>query len=200
MPQMCVFGNYQSFLQTVMFSQSFMCPGNGKTYADVTRPLRALTTKSTRFYWSKECEESFQELKRLLMSGRVLANFEQGRKTRVYVDDGPHGLGATLAQKYDITGIDHPVWRPVAYASRTKTTAELNYGKVDGESLALLFGIKVFKMYLYGIQFEVVVDHKPLLALYNGHSKDRPARVERHISKLGSFDFEVTYEPGVTNP
>ena len=190
----------KSFLQTVMFSQTFMCPGNGKTYADVTRPLRALTTKSTRFYWSKECEESFQELKRLLMSDRVLANFEQGRKTRVYVDDGPHGLGATLAQKYDITGIDHPVWRPVAYASRTKTTAELNYGKVDGESLALLFGIKVFKMYLYGIQFEVVVDHKPLLALYNGHSKDRPARVERHISKLGSFDFEVTYEPGVTNP
>ena len=61
----------------------FLCPVDGRTYADISRPLRALMAKSA----NQECEDSYQELKQLLMSNRVLANFKQGRDTRVYVDE-----------------------------------------------------------------------------------------------------------------
>ena len=50
------------------------------------------------------------------------------------------------------------------------------------------------------IKVKVVIDHKPPLALYNGLTKDRSARVETFVSKLGYFDFIVKHEPGVTNP
>ena len=87
----------KSFLQTVQFSQEYMRPGPGRSYADVTKPLRRLTAKVIPFKWDSKCEDSFQELKSLLCSDTVMVPFEPGRKTRVYVDHGPHGLGATVS-------------------------------------------------------------------------------------------------------
>ena len=114
----------------------------------------------------------------------------------VWVDDGPYGLGATLTQKYQVDGMDHPSWRPVNYTSRAKTPAEKNYPKVDGESLGILFGILSNKMFLYGTKFGVMVDHQPLGDLYNKKSKSLPVRVGKHQSKLAAFDFSLSYEPG----
>ena len=76
----------------------------------------------------------------------------------------------------------------------------MNYGKVDGESLAVLTGIHSNKMYLYGTKFEVVVDHQPLVSMYNSVSKTLPMRVAKHKSKLRGFNFSLTYEPGTTTP
>ena len=112
-----------------------MKPAQGRTDADVTAPLRQMTAKHAKFRWTEQCEESFKELKQLLMS-------DKARKTRVYCDDGPLGLGATVAQEYRVEGLDHPILRPVTYTGRAKTEAELQYGKVDRESLGVLTGMK----------------------------------------------------------
>ena len=45
-----------------------------------------------------------------------------------------------------------------------------------------------------------MVDHKPLLGLYKPRTKELTARVARHKSKLGGFDFKLVYEPGCTTP
>ena len=103
-------------------------------------------------------------------------------------------------KEHTVKGVDHPVWKPVTHTSRSKTKAEMNYGKVDGESLAVLSGIHSNKMYLYGTKFTVVVDHEPLVPMYNGHSISLPFRVAKHKSKLRGFDFQLRYEPGVTTP
>ena len=190
----------KSFLQTVQFCQVFMRPAHNRTYSDVTLPLRKLTSKSVRFQWTEQCQAAFMELKELMMSGKVMAHYDPRRDTRLYVDEGPAGVAGTVAQKYEVEGLDHPVWRPVNHTSRAKTTAEMNYGKVDGESLGVLTGIKSNKMYLYGKPFQVVVDHEPLCTMYNQHSREVTVRVAKHKSKLLAFDFEVIYKPGATNP
>ena len=141
-----------------------MRPPNGQTYSDVTKPLRALTAKSVKFQWTKECEDSFREMKQLLVSDKVMASFDPERKTRLYVDEGRTGVAATVAQQHLVEGMDHSVWRPVAYNSRAKTVAELGYGKVDGDSLAIMSGMLSNRMYLYGMDLEVVTDHQPLVS------------------------------------
>ena len=35
-------------------------------------------------------------------------------------------------------------------------------------------------MYLYGTTFTVVVDHEPLVLMYNSHSRTNPVMVEKH--------------------
>jgi transposase InsO family protein len=190
----------KSFLQTVQFCQIFMRPGKGRTYSDVTKPLRELTAKSERFVWTDGAESSFKELKELLISDSVMANYDPKRETKLFVDDGPSGVAATVAQKYEVKGLDHPGWRPVAHNSRAKTEAEMNYSKVEGESLAILSGIMSNKMYLYGTKFTVATDHQALVPLYKSHSKELPVRVARHKSKLRAFNFVVKYEAGVSTP
>ena len=170
----------KSFLQTAAFCQVFMKAEGGRTYSDVTKPLGLLTAKHSKFVWSKFCEESFQERKDLLCSDTVMASYDPARWTRLYVDEGTTGIAATVAQEYkaeEVPGVevDHSVWRSVCYNSRAKIESELNYGKVDGESLAILSGVLSNKMYLYGPSFEVVTDHLPLVSLYNSHSKSLPA-------------------------
>ena len=167
----------KSFLQTIQFCKYFLKPKGGKTHADVTRPLRCLTSKSVRFECSKESQESFQELKELLVSDTVMAYYDPELPTRVYVDESPVGVASTLAQQHAVrneSGEVEKIWRPVDYTSRTKTVAERGYGKVEGESLGLLHGILENKMYLYGTKFTVVVDHKPLVALYSSYSRSLP--------------------------
>ena len=189
----------KSFLQTVQFCACYIKPHGGKTYSDVTAPLRKLTNKSTRFVWSKECGQSFEELKELLSSESVLANYEVGRKTRLYVDHGPQGVAATVAQLHAVRGSEEEVWRPVEHSSRALTKTEQGYSKVEGESLGILNGVKKHKKYLYGTQFEVVVDHEPLVSLYNS-KKELPARVAKHVDKLKGFQFKVVYQSGSKNP
>ena len=102
-----------------------MCLGNGISYS-YTALLRHLTKSSIPFKWSQECEDAFQLMKEILSSDKVLASFDPEKETRVYVDHGPTGLGATLAQKHSAPGLDHEVWRPVQYKSRAMTVSELD--------------------------------------------------------------------------
>ena len=189
----------KSFLQTVQFCSSYMRPGDGETYSDLTKPLRHLTKQGKWYKWTEECQSSFSRLKGLLCSDTVLGCYDPERFTRVYVDHGPEGVASTVAQRYDVPGKE-PEYRPVAYTSRSLKAPEKNYSKVEGESLAVLSGVMMNKQYLYGTKFEVVVDHKPLLPLYNSPNRPAPVRVDRHKAKLLAFRFKVVYEPGYTTP
>ena len=67
-------------------------------------------------------------------------------------------LGSTLTQGHVTPGQSELQYRPIIYHSRSLTKAEKGYGKIEGESLSVLAGIKVNSMYLYGTEFEVVND------------------------------------------
>ena len=116
-------------------------------------------------------------------------------KTCLYMDEGPAGVAATVGQKHNVEGIDHAVWQLVMHTSRAKTKKDMNFDKVDEVSLGVLTGIKSNKMYLCGRPFTVIVDHEPLVTMYNQHSREVSDRVAKHKSKLLAFDFKVQYQP-----
>ena len=126
-----------------------MRPPAGETYSDVTKPLRELTHHNARFNWTKECEDSFKTLRSLLTKDQVMVNLDTKRETRLYVDHGPTGVASRVAQKY-LDSNREIVYCPVHHQSRVLTPTEMNYGKVEGESLAFFSGIKSSKIYLYG--------------------------------------------------
>ena len=128
-------------------------------------------------------------MKELLKADVTLSSNDPTKPTCVYVDHGPEGVGSTLAQGHKVQGQRELQYRPIIYYSRALTKADIGYGKIEGESLAVLAGMKVNSMYLYGTQFEVVNDHEPIIPLYNNPTRTAPMRVERHRSKLRSFCF-----------
>ena len=57
--------------------------------------------------------------------------------------------------------------RPIAYASRTLSTAEKKYCHLENEGLAIVFGVKRFHQFLIGRKFTMFSDHQPLKYLFS---------------------------------
>ncbi|XP_013931764.1 PREDICTED: cation channel sperm-associated protein subunit delta-like [Thamnophis sirtalis] len=78
----------------------------------------------------------------------------------------------------------------------TLSAAERNYGQVDKEALAIVVGVKRFHHYLYGRQFQIVTDHKPLLGLL-ASDKQTPQmmslRMTRWIVYLAAYNYTLVY-------
>lgn len=177
----------RSFLGLVNFSARFL-----PNLATTAEPLRKLTRKGVQFTWGAEQQQAFQNLKRDLENAETLAYFDKSAKTKVVTDASPVGIGAILIQEKD--GID----RPVYYASRSLTQVERRYSQTEREALAIVWACERFSVYLLGVHFELMTDHKPLEFIYSTNSKP-PARIERWVLRLQPYSFSVKYIPGPSN-
>ena len=87
--------------------------------------------------------------------------------------------------------------RPVAFASRTLSSSEQNYAK---EALSVIYGVERFHSHLYGRQFTLVTDHKPLTAIL-GPKKGIPplaaARLQRWAWILSAYmyTYQIEFRP-----
>jgi hypothetical protein len=70
----------------------------------------------------------------------------------VYNDASSKGLGCVLMQH----------GRVIAYASRQLKTHEVNYPVHDLELAAVVFALRIWRHYLYGVQVQIFTDHKSL--------------------------------------
>ena len=87
--------------------------------------------------------------------------------------------------------------KPIAFASRTLNKSECSYSTTEKELLAILFGCKTFRPYLYGRNFLIVTDHRPLKWLFN-HS-DPSSKLQRWRLKLEEYEYEIIYRKGSLN-
>lgn len=178
----------QSYLGLINFYRRFL-----PDLSSVLRPLYLLLVKDARWKWTAKEEEAFNKSKELLTSAPVLQHFDPTKPIVLSCDASPYGVGAVLAQR-DETG-EHPV----AFASRSLLPAEQKYSQLDKEALAIIFGITKFHQYLWGHDFEVVTDHKPLLGLL-GQDKPIPERSSPRMIRwaitLSAYRYQLIYRPG----
>lgn len=133
-----------------------------KNFAIVAQPLNELTRKSAIFRWSNEHEEAFKAIKSSLTEPTILAypNFE--KQFILTTDACLNGCGAVLSQIQD-DGTE----KPISFASRSFNKYERNKPIIELELLAIFYAIVHFKPYLYGTNFLVKTDHKPLVYLFS---------------------------------
>ena len=89
-------------------------------------------------------------------------------------DGSRNALGAILKQKFDDTGLEHPV----GYYSRSLTGSKRNYVAYELEMDAVVCAVDNFRIFLLGIEFLQRTDHS---ALCNLRRRELPptTRVER---------------------
>ena len=85
----------------------------------------------------------------------------------------------------------------IACASRTLPHAEKNYGVLEREALAIVYGIQYFRPYLFGRNFLVISDHDCVKHIQN--FKNPQGRIVRWILQLQEYSFEVVYRSGKEN-
>ncbi|KAL8586184.1 hypothetical protein ACOMHN_057746 [Nucella lapillus] len=127
----------------------------------VLAPLYSLLQKGVLCSWGKQQKKTWTEAKNLLQSSQVLVHYDSRKDIVLSCDASSYGVGAVISHRMADSSE-----RPVAFASRTINSAEQNYSQVEKEALAIIFGVKKLHQYLYGRNFEMHTDHKPLLGLF----------------------------------
>jgi len=97
-----------------------------------------------------------------------MSYFEPRKKTELIVDASPFGLDGFLIQEGKVLG----------YASRALSNVERRYSQTERKMLAVAWRVEHFYLYVYGTQFSVITDHKPLIGLFKNH-KQTSLRIER---------------------
>ena len=160
-------------------------------FAEIAKPLTALTKKEVPLKWTNEwtpeCQESFDKLKQILSTEPLLIYPDFSQPFIVACDASTKAIGAVLSQ------VRNGEERPVAYCSRKLNPAESRYSVTELELLALLFATKQFQCYLYGRKFTVYTDHRALKWLLN--LQDPSSRLTRWAVKLAEYDFVVEHHP-----
>ncbi|GKD00167.1 putative reverse transcriptase domain-containing protein [Tanacetum coccineum] len=146
--------------------------------------MTKLTQKSVKFNWGEKEETAFQTLKQKLCSAPILALPEGSENFIVYCDASHKGLGVVLMQKEKV----------IAYASRQLQIHEKNYTTHDLELGAMVFALKMWRNYLYGMKCIVFTDHKSLQHILD--QKELNMRQRRWLELLSDYNCELRYHLG----
>ncbi|GKE62098.1 putative reverse transcriptase domain-containing protein, partial [Tanacetum coccineum] len=105
----------------------------------------------------------------------------------VYCDGSHKWLGAILMQREKV----------IAYASRQLKVHEKNYTTYDLELGAVVFVLKMWRIYLNGTKCFVFIDHKSLQHILD--QRELNMRQHRWLELLSDYDCEIRYHPRKAN-
>lgn len=177
----------RSFLGLVNYVGKFI-----PNLSNLTAPLRSMIIKSVKFHWSREAKRSFNDVKLALSNPNHLTFYNPNYKTILITDASDNGLGAVLMQS------NNSKPRPVSYASKSLSKTEKKYSTLDKEALAIVWATERFEMYLRGLDFTILTDHKPLIHIFSDSSSPNK-RQERWILRMLSYRYTIVYVPGEVN-
>lgn len=158
-------------------------------FSKIAAPLHALFKKDAKFEWKAEQENAFMSLKAKLTMQTILQYPDFSKEFILTTDASNQGLGAILSQG--------EIGKDLHYTSRNLNKAEKNYSTSEKELLAIVWGIKHLRPYLYGRKFKNASDHKPLKWIMN--IKDPGSRLLKWRIKLEEHDYEILYKKGSLN-
>ncbi|GJZ57499.1 putative reverse transcriptase domain-containing protein [Tanacetum coccineum] len=117
----------------------------------------------------------------------ILALPEGSEDFVVYCDASHKGLGAVLMQREKV----------ISYAARQLKIHEKNYTTHDLELGSVVFSLKLWRHYLYGMKCTMFTDHKSLQHILD--QKELNMRQRRWLELLSDYDCEIRYHLGKAN-
>ncbi|KAL8108994.1 hypothetical protein AgCh_025188 [Apium graveolens] len=174
----------RSFLGLAGYYRRFV-----KDFSKIASPLTKLTRKNEKFVWTEKCEESFQELKRRLVTAPLLALPDETGNFVIYSDASLKGLGCVLMQHDKV----------IVYASRQLKPHEQKYPVHDLELAAIVFALKLWR------KANVVADalsRKERLNMVK-FAEELARNLERMEIEVRVFNesleqlYEVTFQPAL---
>jgi len=174
----------QRFLGLCAYFRKFV-----QNFSILAKPLYDLLRKGAEFKFGTEQLKTFETLKTKLLKSPVLALYNPIDETELHCDASSAGFGAVLMQKKE-DGKFHPVF----YFSKRTTEVESRYHSFELETLAIIYALRRFRIYLQGIKFKVVTDCNSLIQTLN--KKDINPRIARWALELQDFDYRPEHRAG----
>jgi len=141
--------------------------------SSMMQPFRELL-KPGHWYWSDTLDKAFEESRAAIIQivEKGVRSFEPNRPTCLATDWSKRGLGFTLLQKAcrcpmdDAPNCCRGGWQLIFAGSRFTTDAESRYAPIEGEALAVTYGLEKSRMFTLGCSdLLIATDHKPLVKI-----------------------------------
>ena len=121
---------------------------------------------SDQVQWNEAEERAYSLLKDYLLQELVLKLSDLTKPFVLRTDASGVEVAAVLLQESE------GKLYPVGYTSKKLNLAEAKYPIIEKECLAVLWGIRHFKLYLVAKRFKLQTDHKPLKYLKDAAYKN----------------------------
>ncbi len=138
--------------------------------------------------WTASSQESFEQLKTVLVTPLVLAFPDYDTLFVLHTDMSKLAIGVVLSQGQ--AGKE----RVIAYASWRLSGSERNYSVCEWECLSIVYWITFFHHYLHGSKFIVMTDHAALRWLME--AREQRGRLACWALKLQPYEFEIVHCAG----
>ena len=156
-------------------------------FSRIAYPITSLQKKGKLFKWTAECQQSFDRLKHLLTTAPILSIADPNMDYVVCTDASKEGVGGVLMQEGKV----------IAYESRKLKEHEQKYSAYDLELTAVIHALKMWRHYLLGRKFLLLIDHHSLTNYFSQATLN--ARQGRWADFLSGFDFEIKHLKGKEN-
>ena len=171
--------------------------------------FRPFLSPKYKFFWSSVLDKAFEESKDLIIQSirKGVEIYDLSKPTCLRPDWSLQGIGYFLLQKHctcsEITPDCCPNgWRVTLAGSRFLSGAEKRYAAIEGEALAIAWGLEQTKYFTQGCQdLLVITDHKPLVKIFGDRTLDEihNTRLFRLKQRTLPWRFRVEHLPGKTN-
>ena len=136
---------------------------------------------------------------------KAYAIFDPARPTCLATDWSKTSIGFWLFQKHcQCPGLKpfccHDGWKITMVGSRFTHPAESRYAPIEGEALAVTYGLDSARFFVLGCPTLIVrVDHKPLLRIFRDRALDDidNTRLRNLKERTLRYRFQVTHIPGI---
>ena len=137
-------------------------------------PFKELLKPGTKFTWNNSLNQLFEESKCAIVSEieEDIRIFNPSKPTCLATDWAKTGVGFWLFQKCCNCPSYKPFcchdgWRIILVGSRFTHPAESRYAAIEGEVLAVVYGLNSTSIFLLGCEnLTVTVDHKSLTKVF----------------------------------
>ena len=153
----------------------------------VLQPLHELTKKDADFQWNSQYDPLYQHAKdHIVENCQTLCYYNPDLPVSIETDASQSGLGAVLLQE----------GRPISFMSKALTDTQSRYSNIECGILGVVTGVKHFHQYLFGRQFTLHTDHKPIESLVLRPLVDTSPRVQRLMLCLSQYHMNMQYKAG----
>ena len=178
---------------------------------DMMAPFKPFLSPKIKFSWTPELETAFTKSKEAIIQairkGVQIFDITKPNCLRVDWSAKKKGIGYFLLQQHclcpgSLPGCCQDGWQITLAGSRFLTSTEQRYAPVEGEALAIAWGLEQTRFFTQGCDnLTIVTDHKPLVKIFGDRTLDEISntRIFRLKQRTLPWRFNVVHLPGKTN-